>query len=70
MPPLGPGTPLLPPRGLYESAVRHPVFFTEQLKKPPFPIPGVAGHGWSPVAAGYILEQRRAETNGVPKTKL
>jgi hypothetical protein len=63
-------SPLIPPRNLYDSAVRHPVFFTEQLRKPPFPIPTVATYGWNPVASGYIFEQRRAEANSIPRTKL
>ncbi|KAJ4296918.1 hypothetical protein N0V90_006966 [Kalmusia sp. IMI 367209] len=64
--------PLAMPRNLYDSAVRHPVFFTEQLRKPPFPIPVAATQGWNPAASGYILEQRRAEAgeNAVPRTKL
>ncbi|KAF2451444.1 hypothetical protein P171DRAFT_468009 [Karstenula rhodostoma CBS 690.94] len=69
MPPFS-SHPLVPPRSVYDSAVRHPVFFTEQLRKPPFPIPTAATHGWNPVASGYIFEQRRAEANGIPKTKL
>lgn len=53
---------------LYDSAIRHPVFFTQTLKKPPFPIPQVASQGWSPVASGYIAEQKKIEANG--RTKL
>ncbi|KAF2645367.1 hypothetical protein P280DRAFT_545348 [Massarina eburnea CBS 473.64] len=52
-------SPFSPPRAFYDSAVRHPVFFTEQLRKPPFPIPQMASQGWSPVASGYIQEQKR-----------
>ncbi|OAG10217.1 uncharacterized protein CC84DRAFT_1084440, partial [Paraphaeosphaeria sporulosa] len=69
MPPFS-SSPLVPPRNVYDSAVRHPVFFTEQLRKAPFPIPTAATHGWNPVASGYIFEQRKAEANGIPKTKL
>lgn len=37
---------------VFDPAKRHPVFFTERLKKPPS---GVAAGGWcSPVAAGYV----------------
>ncbi|KAF2265849.1 hypothetical protein CC78DRAFT_514837 [Lojkania enalia] len=63
MPPLA----MLPPRNLYDSAVRHPVFFTEQLRKPPFPMPDMGSQGWSPVANGYIMEKKKA---GGPQTKL
>jgi hypothetical protein len=57
-----------PSQSFYDSAVRHPVFFTETLRKLPFPIPNMASHGWSPVASGYIKEQGRVEGNG--RTKL
>ncbi|KAF2873303.1 hypothetical protein BDV95DRAFT_627267 [Massariosphaeria phaeospora] len=71
MPPFGPArNSLLPAHAMYDSAVRHPVFFTENLRKSPFPIPSMGSHGWSPVACGYIMEQRKAELNGMPKTKL
>ncbi|PSN61889.1 hypothetical protein BS50DRAFT_613484 [Corynespora cassiicola Philippines] len=59
-----------PPRGFYDAAVRHPVFFTEQLRKPPFPIPEAASQGWSPVASGYIAERGRGVGGGVGRTKL
>ncbi|OAL04155.1 hypothetical protein IQ06DRAFT_324587 [Phaeosphaeriaceae sp. SRC1lsM3a] len=58
-----------PAHSFYDSAIRHPVFFTQNLKKPPFPIPQIASQGWSPVANGYIMEQQRA-MNKDPKTKL
>ncbi|CBX93996.1 predicted protein [Plenodomus lingam JN3] len=64
-PPHNPATFFTPP---YDSAVRHPVFFTSNLRKPPFPIPQAASQGWNPVANGYIHEQRKAEAIG--KTKL
>ncbi|KAF1838065.1 hypothetical protein BDW02DRAFT_565328 [Decorospora gaudefroyi] len=70
MPPFGP--PQTPPSfftPLYDSAVRHPVFFTQTLKKPPFPIPHGASQGWNPVASGYIVERRRGEVVA-GKTKL
>jgi hypothetical protein len=60
--------PFFPPQSFYDSAVRHPVFFTETLRKPPFPIPNMASQGWSPVANGYIREQGRPEESG--RTKL
>lgn len=56
-------------QSFYDSAIRHPVFFTQNLKKPPFPIPQIASQGWSPVANGYIMEQQRV-LNKDPKTKL
>jgi hypothetical protein len=38
---------------VFDPAKRHPVFFTERLKKPPS---GVAAGGWcNPVAAGYVV---------------
>jgi hypothetical protein len=61
---------MLPPRSLYDSAVRHPVFFTDQLRKPPFPIPEMASRGFNPVASGYIVETKKVDGTGVPKTKL
>ncbi|KAH6016592.1 hypothetical protein HBI83_135830 [Parastagonospora nodorum] len=67
MPPFPPRQPSTSP--FYDSAVRHPVFFTQNLKKPPFPIPQIASQGWSPVANGYIMEQQRAMASE-PKTKL
>ncbi|KAF2494118.1 hypothetical protein BU16DRAFT_65107 [Lophium mytilinum] len=54
----------------YDSAVRHPVFFTEQLRKPPFPLPQNAGQGVSPVAFGYVLESRKADAGFGGRTKL
>ncbi|EUC50561.1 hypothetical protein COCMIDRAFT_81391 [Bipolaris oryzae ATCC 44560] len=69
MPPFGPPqTPASFFTPVYDSAVRHPVFFTQNLKKPPFPLPQVASQGCNPVASGYIMEQRRVETPG--RTKL
>jgi hypothetical protein len=59
-----------PSRTLYDSAVRHPVFFTESLRKPPFPIPAMGSHGFSPVAMGYINETRKTGMNNELKTKL
>ncbi|KAF1955867.1 hypothetical protein CC80DRAFT_81373 [Byssothecium circinans] len=70
MSPFGPAPPFSSPRAFYDVAVRHPVFFTEQLRKPPFPMPQMASQGWSPVASGYIQEQRRAEAEAVGRTKL
>ncbi|KAH7394954.1 hypothetical protein DE146DRAFT_66367 [Phaeosphaeria sp. MPI-PUGE-AT-0046c] len=67
MPPFPPAQ--APPQFFYDSAIRHPVFFTQNLKKPPFPIPQIASQGWSPVANGYVMEQQRT-LNKDPKTKL
>jgi len=54
----------------YNPAIRHPVFFTNQLRKPPFPIPKIASSGWSPVAAGYVEEIKKGEGKGSHVTKL
>ncbi|KAF2688218.1 hypothetical protein K458DRAFT_294350 [Lentithecium fluviatile CBS 122367] len=71
MHPFAASSPFSPPRAFYDSAIRHPVFFTETLRKPPFPIPAVASQGWSPVASGYIMEERRsARKDGVARGKL
>ncbi|KAF1965251.1 hypothetical protein BU23DRAFT_490180, partial [Bimuria novae-zelandiae CBS 107.79] len=69
MPPFT-SSPLVPPRNVYDSAIRHPVFHTEQLRRSPFPLPAGATYGWNPVASGYIVEQRRTDGSGVPRTKL
>ncbi|KAG9194685.1 hypothetical protein G6011_04720 [Alternaria panax] len=69
MPPFGPPkTPATFFTPVYDSAIRHPVFFTQNLKKPPFPIPQGASQASNPVASGYVMEQRRAEVMG--RTKL
>ncbi|KAF1919715.1 hypothetical protein BDU57DRAFT_512962 [Ampelomyces quisqualis] len=67
MPPFRPAQ--TPAPLVYDSAIRHPVFFTQNLKKPPFPMPRIASQGWSPVANGYIEEQQR-DMGAEPKTKL
>jgi len=54
----------------YDSAVRHPVFFTNQLRKPPFPLSQNAAHGVNPVAFGYVLECRRPDAAAGGRTKL
>jgi hypothetical protein len=45
---------LVPDQRAYDASVRHPVFFTDRLKRAPN---GVAsGQAWgSPVAAGYVF---------------
>ncbi|KAF1846608.1 uncharacterized protein K460DRAFT_335763 [Cucurbitaria berberidis CBS 394.84] len=68
MPPFGPPhTPATFFTPLYDSAIRHPVFFTQNLKKPPFPIPQNTSQGWNPVASGYVIEQRATEAAGKAK---
>lgn len=59
---------LLPSQSFYDAATRHPVFFTNSLRKPPFPIPQIPSHGWSPVANGYIQEKKKTQSG--PGTKL
>ncbi|KAF1994432.1 hypothetical protein P154DRAFT_475986 [Amniculicola lignicola CBS 123094] len=62
-----------PPHMLYNSATRHPVFFTETLRKPPFPIPRLAAQAWNPVASGYIFEggkSREGDGEGGSRGKL
>jgi hypothetical protein len=58
----------------YSSATCHPVFFTQTLLKPPFPLPigPGAATGLNPVAFGYIPESgaRRPSNEGSPRTKL
>jgi len=58
--------PFAASKAFYDSAVRHPVFFTTQLRKPPFPMPQLPTKGWNPVASGYVKESE----NRVLKTKL
>lgn len=41
----------------YDPSTRHPVFFTQSLRKPPFPIRDGSGGGFSPVAFGYVVER-------------
>ncbi|KAJ4985832.1 hypothetical protein SVAN01_08630 [Stagonosporopsis vannaccii] len=61
-------SPPLATQTFYDAATRHPVFFTSNLRKPPFPIPQMPAHGWSPVASGYV--QERAGGKGGVGTKL
>ncbi|KAK1989306.1 hypothetical protein LZ30DRAFT_776266 [Colletotrichum cereale] len=50
----------------HNASTRHPVFFTEKLRRPP-PSLG-SGTGMSPVAHGYIYQDgRRADGNSAPK---
>jgi hypothetical protein len=59
---------------IYCSATCHPVFFTQSLLKPPFPLPNGANLavGLNPVAFGYIHESARhsISTESVARTKL
>ncbi|KAK6220203.1 short-chain dehydrogenase/reductase family oxidoreductase [Colletotrichum tabaci] len=52
--------------GQHNSSVRHPVFFTEKLRRPP---PSLGpGMGMSPVAHGYVYQDgRRADVASTPK---
>lgn len=51
----------------HNSSIRHPVFFTEKLRRPPLVLgPGVVG--LSPVAHGYAYQDgRRADGISAPK---
>ncbi|KAF2631276.1 hypothetical protein BU25DRAFT_428973 [Macroventuria anomochaeta] len=60
--------PSFPTHSFYDAATRHPVFFTNNLRKPPFPIPQMPSQGWNPVANGYIQEREKA--TGGSGTKL
>lgn len=66
-------TPIGPMAASYDSAHRHPVFFTERYRKPPFTLPdgGGAGGIFNPVAQGYIFEgSRRPGSTVEGRTKL
>ncbi|KAK8161998.1 hypothetical protein IWX90DRAFT_488493 [Phyllosticta citrichinensis] len=58
LPLLQPPRPKLPPQQhtgpVYDCAVRHPVFFSRALFKPPFAL--AANDKLNPVAHGYISE--------------
>ncbi|KAL0776190.1 hypothetical protein CaCOL14_007477 [Colletotrichum acutatum] len=53
----------------HNSSIRHPVFFTEKLRRPPLTL--APGMGLSPVAHGYVYQDGRrrtaAEGNSAPK---
>lgn len=53
----------------YDSSIRHPVFFSPTLRKPPFPLPYAASGGVNPVAQGYVVENGGNAARGV-RTKL
>ncbi|KAH7050074.1 hypothetical protein B0J12DRAFT_573707 [Macrophomina phaseolina] len=53
----------------YDISVRHPVFFSPALRKPPFPLPHAASEGVNPVAHGYVVENG-ANAAREMKTKL
>ncbi|KAF1347132.1 hypothetical protein BDV97DRAFT_233657 [Delphinella strobiligena] len=58
MPPVtAPFMPNNPQIHKYNSATRHPVFFTPNVRKPPFPLPYFTAAACHPVAAGYVFEQ-------------
>ncbi len=55
--------PRQPEQALLDASKRHPVFFTDRLKKAPVGV-NVGGGAWlSPVAMGYVFNDgvRRAE---------
>ncbi|KAF2838706.1 hypothetical protein M501DRAFT_935448 [Patellaria atrata CBS 101060] len=52
------------------SSTRHPVFFTDSFRRPPFPLPPDASRGQSPIAHGYIYEPKRPVQAGNGQTKL
>jgi hypothetical protein len=55
-------------RPIYDPAKCHPVFFTQSLRRPPFPFADSGGSGGNnPVAFGYVTEQMGG---GVKGTKL
>ncbi|KAF9881578.1 hypothetical protein CkaCkLH20_00724 [Colletotrichum karsti] len=50
----------------HNASVRHPVFFTEKLRRPPLILS--PGMGLSPVAHGYVYQDgRRADGSSAPK---
>lgn len=51
----------IPVAPTYNAATCHPVFFSQALRKPPFPLPVVVGaaQGVNPVAFGYVAEGAR-----------
>ncbi|GAB7346810.1 hypothetical protein MBLNU459_g1908t1 [Dothideomycetes sp. NU459] len=59
MPPYGPAqAPAQLPPPPFNSATRHPVFFTDGLRKPPFPLPLFPAGGFHPVATGYVFDPK------------
>lgn len=52
MKPVGPPVPMV-----YNPATTHPVFFTNNFHRPPFPLPMDAG--LSPAAAGYVFAKEQ-----------
>ena len=54
---------------IYNPAICHPVFFTNNVRKSPFPVqPDSATSGTSPVAQGYIWSSKAP--SGAGETKL
>lgn len=52
--------PPAPPRSPVFDPLRcHPVFFAQNLRKPPFPMPDTGGGWFNPVATGYVVAERR-----------
>ncbi|EME40632.1 hypothetical protein DOTSEDRAFT_136426, partial [Dothistroma septosporum NZE10] len=56
--------PSLPMQPMYNPATTHPVFFMNNFRKPPFPLPLTAG--LNPVATGYVF----AKDGTATRTKL
>ncbi|KAK4915194.1 hypothetical protein LTR28_013584, partial [Elasticomyces elasticus] len=54
----------------YNPSTRHPVFFTERLRKAPFPLPNAARGSIHPAVEGYILENRREAVGPSGQTTL
>ncbi|KAG8629813.1 hypothetical protein KVT40_001432 [Elsinoe batatas] len=64
MPWNGQAQPPPPTMRQYNPALHHPVFFTSQLRRPPFPIPPFRPELVNPAATGYISNSAGA---GSPK---
>lgn len=54
----------------HNSSIRHPVFFTEKLRRPPVTL--APGMGLNPVAHGYVYQdgRRRLAVEGSSPPKL
>ncbi len=64
VPPPPPPPPL--PRQRHSSSARHPVFFTDKLRKPRVApaLPPAAADSSSPVAQGYVYQDTRQARRG------
>ncbi|EGP84416.1 uncharacterized protein MYCGRDRAFT_87541 [Zymoseptoria tritici IPO323] len=52
---------LVSPVSTYNPATTHPVFFMNNFRKPPFPLP--MNTGFSPAATGYVFGRTRTDSN-------